>query len=723
MSDVYIRPLALSDNGEKHEPIQPGRLLDPVLVAVSTDKGNLLSNAPDKGLSVTAADFVSGAGTNALDVAADDKLLLKTQKLLADDEKVLSVSDNVLRSNLSFTLSATTNVLELHGKDGALVAQVKLPVVPGLPTVVEMLEEFTPPPMEFGEQPKGTYLHLQFQMSDGTVKDMYLNMSKLVDRYEGGDGITVKDGKIAVLPEPYKGIAVSPKGVAVKPGELLHWDELVLGTADGQFKTTLSLSRDKNVLTLHGIGNSKIATVDLPVLPGVPVAEVLTDFTPPPEHGQETSDKQPGTYLHLHYELTDGKEADVYTDLSPLIDAYEGGDGIEVVDRKISVKTNQSSPIVVSSKDNTLAFIAGRSIHYDEMVLTAQENMLRTALKVAVDMEANEVRLLGVNDYVVSRAKLPASAGAPTVVEVVSDFTPPTPEGADKPLPKGTYLHMRFQLSDGSTKDIYVDLVDTLDVYKAGDGLALDGNKFRAVAEQYSGIVVSEKGIGTQPGSMVHWDEMVIVAQDNKLKTHLGLGYDKPTNDLKLLGYGNFKLSGVELPFGTAVPTVSEVLTEFTPPPEHGEEATRPKGTYLHLHYDLPGDIEQDIYIDLSDIGIQGDSLGDGLATDADGKLVLDPTGFISAQDKNALKLGLDKKLYVEDKETISQSAVSAPLAVVDGKLKLVLDPDSGLKVNDKGQLTIDMEKLASGVSRDEGNNLKNGSDGRPYYAADLGNI
>ena len=91
-----------------------------------------------------------------------------------------------------------------------------------------------------------------------------------------------------------------------------------------------------------------------------------------------------------------------------------------------------------------------------------------------------------------------------------------------------------------------------------------------------------------------------------------------------------------------------------------------------------------------------------------------------------------DNHLYVP--AAISKDTVAAPL-YIDSKGKLainknqLIDPNGPIVLDPKtGKLTIDTAKLeamgvAGGVSADEGNNLKAGSDGKPYYPSDFGNL
>lgn len=257
MSD-FIRPLVLTDDGKRHEPAPPGRTLDPALVPVSGDKSNLLE-------------------------IDDDGLILAAQSLLSQTEQILSVADGKLRSTLAIQLNAATNELALLGAGGAMLGSVKLPLVPGLPVAAEILKDFAPPPQEYGVQPKGAYMHLRFQMSDGTLKDIYYNVSDLVDVY------TVREG------------------------------EKVLGLEGSEFFTELSFAVSGDELILRGKDEGEVTRIKLPFTgETLTLAEFLQDFTPPPPHGANAPALPESNYLHLHFDA-DGAERDMYIDFGELI--------------------------------------------------------------------------------------------------------------------------------------------------------------------------------------------------------------------------------------------------------------------------------------------------------------------------------------------------------------------------------------------------------------------
>lgn len=219
----YLVPIALSTDGLKHEPAQEGSQLSPSAIPVSAGKENILAVKED-GLSVMPKSVVSAQDGNALVTNVDGKLLVQAAKLVGERERVLSVGDNKLTTTISLALDAATNELLLNGVDGALVAKVKLPVVPGLPTVAEVLEDFTPPPPEGAIEPdrsEGTYLHLRFKLSDGETRDVYLNVTDLVDVYTAGDGIDITDNVVSLKEVQGGGIEMTPDGIIIKIDDLV----------------------------------------------------------------------------------------------------------------------------------------------------------------------------------------------------------------------------------------------------------------------------------------------------------------------------------------------------------------------------------------------------------------------------------------------------------------------------------------------------------------------
>lgn len=249
---IFTRPLALTAN--RHEPVPEGQLITPDVLPLSRDKANLLE-LKDDGYSLLATD------------------------LLSQMEQILSVTDNKLKSTLTLRLNSATNVLELRGANGALLGEVRLPVVPGLPVAVEILKDYTPP----DGSPVGAYMHLKFRLDSGKFEDIYYNVSALVDVY------TIRVG------------------------------ERVLGLSGNEFYTELSLAVDGNDLLLRGKDAAEVSRITLPFSgETLTLAEFLRDYTPPPPHGASAPALPESNYLHLHFDAPSG-ERDMYIDFGELI--------------------------------------------------------------------------------------------------------------------------------------------------------------------------------------------------------------------------------------------------------------------------------------------------------------------------------------------------------------------------------------------------------------------
>lgn len=228
-----VTPVVVSTDGQRHEPMADGAVFAASAIPLSSDRQNALT-------------------TDATGV------LLRPSDLLSQADRVLTVIDGRLRAIASLSLDTATNQLNLLGVDNAVIASVRLPVVPGLPVVAEVLVNFAPP-----GKPSGTYMHLQFQMADGQLKDVYYDVAALVDTYTlavSGDNLTLRDRT---------GKAVSS-------------------------------------VSLAGAGEHLTS------------AEFLQDFTPPPPHGAASPAQPKSNYLHLHFDAG-AVERDVYVDFGELI--------------------------------------------------------------------------------------------------------------------------------------------------------------------------------------------------------------------------------------------------------------------------------------------------------------------------------------------------------------------------------------------------------------------
>lgn len=195
---LYKTPVTLSDDGKRHEVMPEGRKLEPAVLPVSEVGDNLVKQRQD-GLAVRAAHLVSKVEPNSLELQADNRLFVNSKKLVADDEKVLLAADNKLSTILKLSFNEDTGELKLRGINNVPVSTTVIPTAPGLPVLAEILDGFTPPADDIGNnRPTGTYLHLRFKLSGGAFKDIYYDVSKLVDVYKGGQGVVIENNTVSV---------------------------------------------------------------------------------------------------------------------------------------------------------------------------------------------------------------------------------------------------------------------------------------------------------------------------------------------------------------------------------------------------------------------------------------------------------------------------------------------------------------------------------------------
>lgn len=251
MSKTVI-PVVLNDDKTQHKSLLAGEVLPVGSLPISTDKQNLLG-ADEEGLILTGEMLLSEQENNPIINNIDNRLFLRVKDMLAADDKILSVADNLLYADLSLVFNSVSSKLTLCGKDNTVISELILPVAPGLPTLVEILQDFTPPAPEGyieSPYPEGTYLHMQFQTTGGEPTDVYLDLSKLADIYTAGFAVSIENNVVSVVPD-----------------KLLNPHEKLLTVRNGTINAQPGLAFDKETetLTLTGVGGAELASVKVPV--------------------------------------------------------------------------------------------------------------------------------------------------------------------------------------------------------------------------------------------------------------------------------------------------------------------------------------------------------------------------------------------------------------------------------------------------------------------------
>lgn len=145
------------------------------ITIVSSDRNNVLTVGRDGGAYLNSADIE-----------------IKVEDLINPGDPLLTTRNAKLVSGLSMRYNSATGLVELIGVHGTAIASAVIP------TALTMLKSINLVDNPAG-QPAGTYIHFQFQLSDGSTSDMYLNVNKLAQAYSAGDGIDIDTtGKISV---------------------------------------------------------------------------------------------------------------------------------------------------------------------------------------------------------------------------------------------------------------------------------------------------------------------------------------------------------------------------------------------------------------------------------------------------------------------------------------------------------------------------------------------
>lgn len=441
-------PVVMSDDGDRHEPMSDGEVLPVASIPISTNRQNLLETDAT-GLLLTGEDIVSKLDYNPLTVGVDNKVYFKTKAMLSPEDKVLKVVENLVRADITLEYDKADSKLTLYGKDRTVISEMVLPIIPGIPVEMEVLENYVPPkPEGFVENPykRGTYLHIRYRTGDGKEIDTYVDFSKL--KYESGKGINIDGKTINVDIKPGGGLkfdeccsasgCVCPAPLAVDGeavSELLvsDKDNVLVITKDGQVATEIRLSYDATTRTISLLGKNDAplgnATITLPEIPGLPTG---ADFVDDPV-GYPA-----GRYLYLQFRLTDGSTKDLYLNVSPLVDVFTGGDGIIVNGNVINVDYNETLRII----EGQLAVYVSKLIALDDEFLYVSKNRINA--QIGLVLNNRTLTLTGINDAPVVAVELPKDdAAQPIGADWLKEFTPA--DGGET----GTYLRLHYAETSG----------------------------------------------------------------------------------------------------------------------------------------------------------------------------------------------------------------------------------------------------------------------------------
>lgn len=166
-----------------------------ISVGVNVDGTTIVVDGETGKLSVASGALVQYQGENAISVSREEDGVKKITLTLDPSDKVLKQSASGLKSEIDLTWDKS-NGLKLIGKDSTEIATIPAEdfIKDGMLENVELVELTEGTGANPSGLTDGTYIKFTFN-TDGGSKVLYLNVTKLIDIYTAGNGISIS-GKV-----------------------------------------------------------------------------------------------------------------------------------------------------------------------------------------------------------------------------------------------------------------------------------------------------------------------------------------------------------------------------------------------------------------------------------------------------------------------------------------------------------------------------------------------
>lgn len=297
-----------------------------------------------------AADLVSADENNGLSVGTDNKLFAKAPDaglILRPGDKILHDVDGKVAADISVSYDQPSGVLNIIGHDGTTV--VATATIPSSTSALKGVELVEGKPSADGEEVEGDYhVSLRVAYKEGGVQ-----------KYSDAAGVTFTATK-----------GTESAGVAM-PEFTVSED-----ATDQKYEAVfMGQEAEQAVAATAAFAFTDGSTMRL--------AEGMLYFTP--QIGIEA-----GTYLHFIFVLSDGTLADLYVNVTDLVDVYTAGQGISISGKVISVKLGADGGVKFDESGNIV-------VDFTKIVSTDEDNALKEGadgkLSVTV-VSANEGNLI-----------------------------------------------------------------------------------------------------------------------------------------------------------------------------------------------------------------------------------------------------------------------------------------------------------------------------------------
>ena len=370
---VKTKPLFYDEMQKVHRSMSEGQVVDPALLPISTDSGNELKFGTDGGMyvkGVTASDMVSAETPNFIQMDREGKLKVDGNSVLSNggvnlltidpvDGRVILTKEDVIAAlerashdegnlivpgtdggcYLSVDNLLGKNNDILHGDDaGKLVADLSLKYNFGTGKLdiigydgTTVVSSVTVPTTT--SSLRGAYL------SDGKpsvsgediIGDYFISIAMQYDGlYDRGAPLKFHTHKSAASKVEFEYI--------VDEEHSGMWPSSIKASFLGDNKVA-EVSQER--ATAIAFSDGSVLHITWTGISGTRISGTVT-FTP--AVGLES-----GSYIRMVYLLDNGDVADVYVDVTSLVDVYVQGNGITISDHIVSVKTKPDGGITVDS--------------------------------------------------------------------------------------------------------------------------------------------------------------------------------------------------------------------------------------------------------------------------------------------------------------------------------------------------------------------------------------
>lgn len=370
---VKTKPIFYDEMQKVHRSMSEGQVVDPALLPISTDSGNELKFGTDGGMyvkGVTASDMVSAETPNFIQMDREGKLKVDGNSVLSNggvnlltidpvDGRVILTKEDVIAAlerashdegnlivpgtdggcYLSVDNLLGKNNDILHGDDaGKLVADLSLKYNFGTGKLdiigydgTTVVSSVTVPTTT--SSLRGAYLSDGKPSASGEdiIGDYFISIAMQYDGlYDRGAPLKFHTHKSAASKVEFEYI--------VDEEHSGMWPSSIKASFLGDNKVA-EVSQER--ATAIAFSDGSVLHITWTGISGTRISGTAT-FTP--AVGLES-----GSYIRMVYLLDNGDVADVYVDVTSLVDVYVQGNGITISDHIVSVKTKPDGGITVDS--------------------------------------------------------------------------------------------------------------------------------------------------------------------------------------------------------------------------------------------------------------------------------------------------------------------------------------------------------------------------------------